>query len=651
MRDTIKFDEAAFAALRRDETDVWQIGVRRVPAWYKDSKAPAGYSRPAVAICIGRNAGAEIFDGDRKGNLPPDALARVLTRATRLNNTLPARIEVSSQPDAFALQALVASRGVMVEVKQRLLGIDRFVDELDGTMNKGRQCPYPSLMAQPGMTLERIASFAEAATLFAKAKPWTWVVGEAFMSIEPPVSDDAAFSICSAIGELGDCIGLAFHESAEQIAAMSDGPGEFWKNNRRLLWVLMFEEICELPMADADLWLDHGLPAAGKEFYPLPYATRDGKKFERPDAARLAAIEAVLRAYAAGSRNDQESGSWTSQVTTISGPRTVTLCEIPMSDDADDHEGSREKEFPTLIIPTSEASPFDRAVAEAAMFGAVGAAGGIGAGRRKDGAWREAQQLCYQAMESDSIKQRKALCRRALGMHPDCCDALTLLVEIECRTPADRIDRLRAAVEAGERSLGPEAFKDLKGEFWSILDTRPFMRAKAMLAEALSESSQTDEALRHWREMLELNPNDNQGARHRVLGVLLAKQEGAEAARLWSRYHESASAWWLWGRVLIALLKSDRAAARRSLAEARDFAPEAEKYLTDSHALPDRMPDWYTPGEESEAVAACADLLPGWRATPGAQAWLRAEPFLAVESFAHRSGTRAGFKKRKKRSR
>ena len=47
------------------------------------------------------------------------------------------------------------------------------------------------------------------------------------------------------------------------------------------------------------------------------------------------------------------------------------------------------------------------------------------------------------------------------------------------------------------------------------------MRARAGLANALLTLGDTDGTVAHWRAMLELNPNDNQGMRYLLAAELL----------------------------------------------------------------------------------------------------------------------------------
>ena len=82
----------------------------------------------------------------------------------------------------------------------------------------------------------------------------------------------------------------------------------------------------------------------------------------------------------------------------------------------------------------------------------------------------------------------------------------------------------KQGLEAGKKAIGEKEFNELKGHFWMAHETRPYMRAKAGLASCLFFMRRYDEAIKHYQEMLELNPNDNQGVRYQ-LAVWLVEQK------------------------------------------------------------------------------------------------------------------------------
>lgn len=250
--------------------------------------------------------------------------------------------------------------------------------------------------------------------------------------------------------------------------------------------------------------------------------------------------------------------------------------------------------------------------------------GAAPADRKKLTTRDQAQELAYQAMEARSAEETHALCEQALALDPDCMDAIVTLSRVTSQSDEEHMEGLQRAIEAGERSLGADFFRENKGHFWGILETRPYMRARCELADLLRLSGRTGEAIRHFEAMLELNPNDNQGIRDYLLGCYLAVDNLEGTRRLLEEYKGDSSAVFQWGRTLEGYLSGGYEAARRVLRHARSANRHVEAYLSFKKQLPRTLPDSYSFGSEEEAVHCSFCLLEAWGKHPPAVVWLRA---------------------------
>lgn len=234
-----------------------------------------------------------------------------------------------------------------------------------------------------------------------------------------------------------------------------------------------------------------------------------------------------------------------------------------------------------------------------------------------------AQDLVYDAWEAPSRKQAVALARKALALSPDCADAYVLLAEETAASAQQACDLLVQAVAAGERSLGPDLFQGLIGMFWGDVRTRPYMRARAGLAESLWHVGKHEEALGHWRELLRLNPNDNQGIRYTLAGGLLQLRHDAELADLLKRYKSDISATWAYTGALVTFRREGASSrALRILDEALRRNPIVPEFFLGKRRLPRRLPDYVGFGDKDEAACYVAEYGDDWDQTPGAVDWL-----------------------------
>lgn len=259
----------------------------------------------------------------------------------------------------------------------------------------------------------------------------------------------------------------------------------------------------------------------------------------------------------------------------------------------------------------------DRRAIEGMMAGLFG---GPTAGEDKK---FETQDLVYQAWEETDWKRRVALARQALEIDPDCADAYVLLAEETALTTEAARDLYAQGVAAGERSLGKKFFEEEAGSFWGILETRPYMRARAGLAQCLRDLGEKEAAFAHYQEMLRLNPNDNQGIRDLLATCLLDLERDDDLDRLLRQYEDDASAEWAYARALLAFRRQgDTEDARRALREAIKTNRHVPVYLIGKKRLPRTLPAFYGMGDDNEAILYAAHNLAVWKRTPGALEWL-----------------------------
>jgi tetratricopeptide (TPR) repeat protein len=233
----------------------------------------------------------------------------------------------------------------------------------------------------------------------------------------------------------------------------------------------------------------------------------------------------------------------------------------------------------------------------------------------------QAQQLIYEALETEGKKKVK-LAEQALKISADCADAYVLLAEEKADSPEEALKLYEAGVKAGERALGKEVFEKEAGHFWGMVETRPYMRARLGIAQCLWTLGRWEEAVSHFRELLRLNPNDNQGIRYLLATTLLEMGKIDALEELLGQYDEPTAAW-LFTKALVAYVRQgDSAEARKLLKEALNHNPHVASYLLGEKKLPRQLPGRIGFGDKDEAVAYAAEFGTGWHQTKGAVDWL-----------------------------
>ncbi len=247
------------------------------------------------------------------------------------------------------------------------------------------------------------------------------------------------------------------------------------------------------------------------------------------------------------------------------------------------------------------------------------------AGDSQDDALDRAQQVMYDAWDATTSRSRMALARKALEISPLCADAYSLLAQ-EAATPAEARDLYARGLAAGEQAIGPEGFAEYDGHFWGFLETRPYMRARQGLALTLLELGEEEVALNHFRAMLKLNPNDNQGIRYLLLSRLLRRDEIANVTALLADYPDEWSVYWLYTSALIAYRegRADAPATQKLLKDAKSANEHVTGILAGTKPGISSNTGYITMGGADEATDYIRECGDAWRKTAGAVEWLAA---------------------------
>lgn len=222
-----------------------------------------------------------------------------------------------------------------------------------------------------------------------------------------------------------------------------------------------------------------------------------------------------------------------------------------------------------------------------------------------------AQELVYTAWESASSATRKRLARQALEIDHLCADAYNVLAE-EYQSIKRKLEYYEKGIEVFHRRYGPDFFDEHRGHFWLEVDARPFMRLSAGLGQVLWETEFYDEAIQIYETLLELNPADNQGLRYYLLNWCLELNILDVAKTILKEYKEEST--FMRFSELLFLVKSKASAKKikEMFKKAHEANPYVLDYLLGKKALPESVPEFYTPGDETEAILYASDAELAW---------------------------------------
>ncbi len=151
------------------------------------------------------------------------------------------------------------------------------------------------------------------------------------------------------------------------------------------------------------------------------------------------------------------------------------------------------------------------------------------------------------------------------------------------------------------------------------------MRGMANVADSLWYLKRRDESINKYREILELNSNDNQGIRYILCTRLCACQRFNEAKHLMNEYKNDYGLEWFYNDALIEFaLNGDTEQARKKLLDAFKRNVFVVLYLFWIRKLPEECDyiSYKSPEEAANYIRYSADA---WLNTPGAIEWFANE--------------------------
>jgi tetratricopeptide (TPR) repeat protein len=236
----------------------------------------------------------------------------------------------------------------------------------------------------------------------------------------------------------------------------------------------------------------------------------------------------------------------------------------------------------------------------------------------------KALELVWEANRLPIDKGRR-LAQKALKMDPDCLEAYEYLGNSYSYYDKRR-PYFEKAVEIGRRRFGGDFLKENKGAFWMMSETRSYMRCLLGLAECLFALLQTKHAVEIWKEMLDLNPNDNQGVRYILMPILVETKDFATYKKIRKKYKE-ASPMLLYSDALAAFAENGDTPKTNKLLRSAILSNRFVPPLLLATYPPDALPDTYQRNSKEEALIYVSSAWRGWYhdTTPGAKEWLQYE--------------------------
>lgn len=233
----------------------------------------------------------------------------------------------------------------------------------------------------------------------------------------------------------------------------------------------------------------------------------------------------------------------------------------------------------------------------------------------------QAQDLVFAAYELPLTKAKQNI-EKALQLDSNCIEAYEFLGSME-NTAEIASAFFEKGIAIGRQVFGGKYLEEHKGAFWGFHETRPFMRCMQHYSDCLYTMGKVKECVAVLEEMIELNPNDNQGVRDQLLLYLIQLDERRKFEKYAKMFKEDSMAFPLFNRALFAYkTEGETENSNKQLQQAlKQNKFVAAKLLSKKPIT--NLADHYGIGDENEANYYVHFAQHIWQETNGATLWLK----------------------------
>jgi hypothetical protein len=263
----------------------------------------------------------QVSVGEPQPEMVPNAvLAAILTPAMGEPH-LPGTIEVNSEEVRQLLTPHLGPLGVECRVVPELDQLDFIYGEMERELASPDE--MMALIDTPGVTLDHVAGFFDAAAEFYRRQPWRHVHADQIIRIDCSRFTSGTW-YAVVMGQSGMTLGLAMYEDLELLRAIIRD--EENTDRRHAGMSVMFGEAFEISARDLNAAEKNGWSIAGPEAYPMILRLNPGIAVRPPLRWELELAEACLRAIPAFLNRKARTGEARMAVPTAAGELDLTLC-------------------------------------------------------------------------------------------------------------------------------------------------------------------------------------------------------------------------------------------------------------------------------------------------------------------------------------
>lgn len=242
---------------------------------------------------------------------------------------------------------------------------------------------------------------------------------------------------------------------------------------------------------------------------------------------------------------------------------------------------------------------------------------------KEDEFLKEANKIARKAWQEKNYKKKVRLAKEALSLSENCSEAYIILSYDNSLNDNQKKDLAEKAVEVSKNIIGEENIDKFINKCLDYEVTNGYYSSKYRLGNLLWSIGEKEEAIKNFKGLIKLCPNDRLLVRSILLSWLISVDRFDEAFEILEQYKNDNLVGTRLSRVLYLFKNNELEEAKRNLRLANSINPFVLKYIIKQKKVTTSHNEFKKLGSEEEAVFYMKYAEAAWDNVKGSREWVK----------------------------
>lgn len=236
---------------------------------------------------------------------------------------------------------------------------------------------------------------------------------------------------------------------------------------------------------------------------------------------------------------------------------------------------------------------------------------------------REANKIASDALKQKNFNKKVKLAKEALKISDKCAEAYIILSYDNSLNCNEQRNLANKAVEVAKEIIGEKNIDKFIGKYLDVDVAKPYYSSKYRLGNLLWSLNEKKEAIKEFKELLRLCPEDRLLVRGVLLSWLISENQDEDVEEILSNYKDDYLSATKFSKALYLFKLGKLDEAERALRIANASNPFVISYIIKQKRIPKIQPEFKSLGSEEDAIYYIKNAESAWSSVDGAINWVK----------------------------